>query len=192
MNKSFSLNDKAIFCKTSGAPNSPKTRLVYVCVYHFPPFCKTLLKHHIWYSVVLFRDLSRGTIDHIHSQTPISFNFLRLRLPSPHPYRTLTRPWLLLIIMSSTSYCSHLFTEPDNEPHWAVFGFHGVTRGVFLLDIYAFGCLCSWRRSFPFRQWGNHFSVLVFNIPAVFRIERAWMNMSGAFIWTQPLQIQKQ
>lgn len=105
---------------------------------------------------------------------------------------TLTRPWLLLIIMSSTSYCSHLFTEPDNEPHWAVFGFHGVTRGVFLLDIYAFGCLCSWRRSFPFRQWGNHFSVLVFNIPAVFRIERAWMNMSGAFIWTQPLQIQKQ
>lgn len=143
MNKCFSLNDKAIFCKTSGAPESPQTRLVYVCVWITnPPFGKTHWSTPSDAVSVLFWHQSRGTINHIHSRTPISFNFFQLCLPSPHHFHTLTHSWLLLIILSPTSYCSphHLFTELDNEPHWAVIGFHGVSRGVPLLIRH----LCIW------------------------------------------------
>lgn len=162
MNKSLSLNDKAIFCKTSGAPNSPKTRLVYVCVWISP----LRSVEPIWSTtsdvVYCFGTWSEELLITYTPEHPAPATFSSSVFPSPHHYHTLTRPWLLLIIMSPTSYCSphHLFTEPDNEPHWAVIGFHGVTRGVFLL----IGHLCIWLPLFLEREisiqtmWKSFFS----------------------------------
>lgn len=178
------------------------TRLVYVCVHFvqeesFPPCIKFIINHHIWWvcSVLQFPwGESRGNIDHIHSRTPLSINFRYLTIFTHSLICDSSSSCLLPLIAPPTqpNILLHLFTEADNEPHWAVMGFHGVSRGFSAHSTFMlFFVVVSRGGDFPTISWtsnqvGNHFQFQFLNIlPFKIFFEWAGMNIACALIWIQ-------
>ena len=67
---------------------------------------------------------------------PHSFSFMKVSpsfpfLPSPfsHSLVCASSSSCLLPLLPATPWSLHLFTKVDNEPHWAVMGFHSICAG---------------------------------------------------------------
>lgn len=109
-------------------------------VWIIPPLYEAHYNVRIWSCLIVSLVWnSRGNIDGMHYLVPSkslhSLNFLYLFSLFPRHFHVHSsvpphHPVSCLLFQPTPHLLLHLLTEADNEPRWAVIGFHGISRGL--------------------------------------------------------------